>query len=54
MDYRLLLYKYLNLVGQEEGISFANRASEPEFTKDEIAALMEIDLMAEYVPPEPS
>jgi hypothetical protein len=50
MDYRLLLFKYINLVGFEEGITFANRAAEPEFTAEEIAALMEIDGMKEYVP----
>lgn len=43
MDYKLLLLKYINLVGQEEGVTFCKHASSPDFTEEEIAELNRLD-----------
>lgn len=39
MDYKQLLLKYINLVGQQEGVTFINWASPPDFTEEEITEL---------------
>jgi hypothetical protein len=43
IDYRKLLKKYMNLVGHEEGITFANRASEEDFSEEERRELIVIE-----------
>lgn len=40
IDYRALLVKYIRLVVDSEGVDFLMHACEPEFTLDEIAALV--------------
>lgn len=34
VDHRLLLAKYIELVGSEEGVTFVSRAREPDFTAE--------------------
>ena len=43
IDYRLLLLKYINLVGDAEGVTFINHADESNFTPEEITELKELD-----------
>lgn len=43
IDYRTLLKKYINLVAEEEGVTFIRWASSPDFTPEEIAALKEVE-----------
>lgn len=43
IDYRALLKKYINLLGEEEGTTFLTQAQEPEFSLEEIAELAVLD-----------
>lgn len=43
IDYRVLLKKYMKLVGHEEGVTFVNHAYEPDFDRVEIAVLENIE-----------
>jgi hypothetical protein len=46
VDYKVLLWKYLNHVGVEESVTYWQRASAKErFTPEELAALSDIDEM---------
>jgi hypothetical protein len=46
VDYKILLWKYLNHIGVEEGITFVYRSSADfRFTEEEFHALTEIDAM---------
>jgi hypothetical protein len=46
IDYKVLLWKYLNHVDEEEGVSYVHRPSAKQrFTKEELEALIEIDQM---------
>ena len=52
MDYKLLLKKYIDHVGQEEGTTFINRlrfgqSSDVDFTDDEILELVKLDRLTE-------
>jgi hypothetical protein len=50
VDYKILLWKYLNHVGREEGITFVYQSGVTgRFTPEEFEALVEIDKME---PPE--
>jgi hypothetical protein len=50
IDYQQLLWKYLNHVGDEEGITYVHRESaKTRFSVEELAALEEIE---EMEPPE--
>ena len=62
MDYRLLLWKYIQYIIDCEGISFIrnrlddeNRGAwgEKTFTVEEVRELLKLDLLSSYVPPQP-
>lgn len=46
-DYRELLKKYINLVGEEEGVTFISHAKTPKFSLEEIAELKAIEAIEE-------
>lgn len=43
IDYKALLKKYINLVGEEEGTTFIRQACEPTFSPEEVAELVNVD-----------
>jgi len=50
IDYKILLWKYLNHIGEEESVTYVHRTSaKSRFTEEEMEALEEIEAME---PPE--
>ncbi len=47
--YKLLLIKYMAVVGEMEGVTFRSEAREPYFTPEELAELREIEEATSHV-----